>query len=80
MKFTKVFKTAMDLSTLLYEAFPTTTKLDDFSSTPPLSEELYTVKTVTNDILFPELDTSEEVEKWVLLRALVPVLQKIKDK
>ena len=79
MKLTKVFKTAMDLSTLLYVAFPTTTKLDSFSLISPPCEELYTVNTVTNAMSFPKLDTSDEVEKRVLFRALVPVLAKIKD-
>lgn len=62
----------MDLSSLLYETFPTVTKFDALSSVGLLREELYMVKTVTNAMLSPKLDTCEEVEKWVLLRALVP--------
>lgn len=62
----------MDLSSLLYETFPIVTNFDAFSSACPFSEELYMVKTVTNAMLCPEPNPSEEVEKWVLLRALVP--------
>lgn len=38
------------------------------------------VKTETNAMLFPKVDAWEEVEKWVLLRALVPALEKTKTK
>ena len=35
-----MFNMAIDLSTLLYEAFPTVTKFDDLSSTFTFREEL----------------------------------------
>ena len=64
----KTFNKAMDLPNLLYEALPTI--VFDLSSIS-LRELLYMVKTVTNVILPSTPDLLSE--KWVLLRAFVPV-------
>lgn len=71
MKLMKTFNMAIDLCALLYEAFPTVTKSDDRSSTRTFRGELKMVKTVTKATFSPPL-AMEEVEKWVLLRDLMP--------
>lgn len=72
MKLMKTFNMAIDLCALLYEAFPTVTKSDGLSSTGTFRGELKMVKTVTKATFSPPLAMEEEVEKWVLLRDLMP--------